>query len=423
MPSDNSSGLARAGWLENCSSAQTTAPRRAGASPWSADLQRSSGGSFSRWLRLRGSTYSRFPLWGRNSHRDLIRRRDLLVSQPFSTLVQVRCDGTVTNIEQSIKKCALDILEAIDPHALALYHRTNGDVVSAQQLIDRCLSNQDKFDDVWALNLRGSIAREERRFSDAEDAYKLAVMLNPAHAIVYANWRFFARISKDSTKASRSAGSRFRSNQNPPEPTRNGPTSCDCSDTTLKRSRNAAWPSRSGQTTPALYVLLGLCLMQQGRPLEAIEKYKMALLMEPNAPWIMTNWGDVLRQMRDFQGAAEKFAAALATNDRYYQANHSWGRMLMDEYDFQGAREKFEKALEINPRFEWTLASLASFFRLNKEFDKAEAEIRKALAVNSSFPDGFVHWANILIDQWQYDEALEKLRSALALNPRYRSGH
>jgi hypothetical protein len=43
-------------------------------------FQRSSGGSFSRWLRLRSSTYSRFPLWGRNSHKELIRRRNLLVS-------------------------------------------------------------------------------------------------------------------------------------------------------------------------------------------------------------------------------------------------------------------------------------------------------------------------------------------------------
>jgi tetratricopeptide (TPR) repeat protein len=179
--------------------------------------------------------------------------------------------------------------------------------------------------------------------------------------------------------------------------------------------------------------LLALARTKQGEEADrlfqgACEKYEAALKVKPDKHEALNNWGNALSDWaktkqggkadRLFQGACEKYEAALKVKPDKHEALNNWGNVLLarartkqgEEADrlFQGACEKYEAALKVKPDkhealYNWGHA-LSDWARRKQGeeadnlFKEACEKYEEALKRKPEIHEALYNWGNALSD-------------------------
>lgn len=169
--------------------------------------------------------------------------------------------------------------------------------------------------------------------------------------------------------------------------------------------------------------LLGVVRAQQGRNSEALELIGKALKIRPDAPEMLSNYGNVLKTQGHFAEALDSYDRALAIKPDYIAVIAKRGQVLRDLGRVDEALQATERALALKPDYAEALSSRGVILSDLKRYDQALASYDRALAVARDFPDVWNNRALTLKDMKRLVEALASVERALMLHPGFAEAH
>lgn len=104
-------------------------------------------------------------------------------------------------------------------------------------------------------------------------------------------------------------------------------------------------------SNPEVLNKLGFVLDRQGEQAEALAKYEASLRLEPNDDLTHNAIAGVLRRLGRPDEAQEHYKSAVDIDDRYEVTYYNYGQLLLEKGDREGARMMFGKALELKPDY------------------------------------------------------------------------
>ncbi len=165
----------------------------------------------------------------------------------------------------------------------------------------------------------------------------------------------------------------------------------------------------------AAHHLLGVMRAQQGRNTEALEHMGMALTLRPDAPEVLSNYGNVLKAQGRFAEALDSYDRALAIQPDYIAARIKRALVLRDLGQTQAALAAADDALALRPDFVEALNARGMLLADLGRNDEALASYDRALRLAPNFPDALSNRALVLKTLRRQDEALASAERALAV--------
>jgi tetratricopeptide (TPR) repeat protein len=141
------------------------------------------------------------------------------------------------------------------------------------------------------------------------------------------------------------------------------------------------------------------------------------------AKWGWLDWGYVLADEKDFDGAIEKYRKAIAIDPKFALAYYNWGLALdsKPDPDYDKAIEKYQMATDLDPNYAYAYnnwgAALAS--RSDPDYDGAIANYEVSIYLDRKNVFAYQNWGNALISKAPPDSdgAIQKYQMAIDIDP------
>lgn len=177
----------------------------------------------------------------------------------------------------------------------------------------------------------------------------------------------------------------------------------------------------------------GNALRDLGRPGEAIEKFKIAAALDPEISFVYNNWGNALRDLGSLEEALgrgrqalqrreeaiEKYEMAVALDPKYVYAYCNWGATLSELGRYRAAVDKFETAVRINPNHAYAYNNWGNASIGLGEWKKAINKFKMAVRHNLKHAYVYNNWGIALDRSGKHEEAVDKFTTAIAIDPKY----
>jgi tetratricopeptide (TPR) repeat protein len=168
---------------------------------------------------------------------------------------------------------------------------------------------------------------------------------------------------------------------------------------------------------------LGWFHYQKGEYDAAIEKYLMALKLQPEMPLFHNNIGNAYAQKGRHQDAAVELRKAIALKPDYAEAHMNLGLALEALGDIPGAVAEHKKALELKPNYAEALTALA-LLRMKdnpKDYPGAIDLFQRAIAANPRYTEAYINLGVAYNDTNRFAEGSVAFRKAIAVGPNHPS--
>jgi protein O-GlcNAc transferase len=159
--------------------------------------------------------------------------------------------------------------------------------------------------------------------------------------------------------------------------------------------------------------LLGVVRAQQGRNREALELMSAALKLRPDAPEVLSNYGNVLRAQGRFAEALASYDKALAVKPDYAATLSKRALVLRDLGRLETALDSADRALALQPDHVEALNTRGIILADMGRAEEALASYDRALALAPGFPDSLNNRALTLKRLKRHEEALVSVEQAL----------
>ena len=166
-----------------------------------------------------------------------------------------------------------------------------------------------------------------------------------------------------------------------------------------------------------LWNLLGAANADLSRFKEAISAFKIAILLNPDAPDAHNNLGLALHQKNDFEASITAFNKAIQLQPNYPDALNNLGAALYQQGQFEEAIKSLEKAISIKSDYAEAYFNLGLVFHGQGLFEKAMIEFEKALSLNSNYIDAHKKLGDVFIHLDRYEESIKCYRHAIKILP------
>ncbi|MGH0038399.1 MAG: tetratricopeptide repeat protein [Myxococcota bacterium] len=169
--------------------------------------------------------------------------------------------------------------------------------------------------------------------------------------------------------------------------------------------------------SPDAHHLLGLSLVQRGRPGDALPHYRAALRASPDSVDIHHNLGTALALVGRRDEAVAQLREALARNPEHPEALVNLGQLLAAGGQLTEAEEAYRSALRVAPREAAAHNSLGVLLARRGALDEAATHFAQAVRLR---PDHGEAWRNLGLAQLgrgDDEAAAAAFRNALAVDP------
>ncbi len=150
---------------------------------------------------------------------------------------------------------------------------------------------------------------------------------------------------------------------------------------------------------------------------EAIEKYRQAIKIDPEYVAAYGNWGNLLAEREDYNGAIKKYRQISKIDPEIANIFYNWGTVLSRCERYVEASEKFRQAIKIDTKHASAYLNLGVVLYKLTHYDEAIEKFRQAIKIDLKFADAYVNWGIMLVEREDYDEAIEKYRYAIKIDP------
>jgi tetratricopeptide (TPR) repeat protein len=162
---------------------------------------------------------------------------------------------------------------------------------------------------------------------------------------------------------------------------------------------------------------LGLALMADGQPEEAMAEYRKALEYEPGFPAAHNNLGIALLGEGRADEAIAEFEAAIAAAPRNAESHNNLGMAFRREGRMDEALAQYGAALEIKPDDLLTNFNMGNACLQAGRVDDAIARYQKTLEISPDFADAHNNLGNAYRSRGRIADAVAEYRRALAIDP------
>lgn len=175
------------------------------------------------------------------------------------------------------------------------------------------------------------------------------------------------------------------------------------------------------EDAPETRVEIALANLYAKNPTEAAKQASTATEMDPQNPLAWTIKGEGLLESRDYAGASEAFAKALALK-RDAESFYALGTAQLGMGEKQKAAETFAKFLAQVGDFGWSRVLVGRAYQGQGMSQEAETEFNNALVLDPTTPNANYFWAITILQGNGGNatpEVYSHLQAELRLNPRH----
>jgi len=266
----------------------------------------------------------------------------------------------------------------------------------------------------------GSILAQEKRWAEAETAFREALRLSPLEekaiaphmhlgAVLVEEKQFPAALEELNKAAEAAPGNAL---------------------TQFQLGRGLAAAGKDEEAEPHLKTALQLnpqlsgvaqelamALQRLGRQEESIPLFQQAIAQEPKNAQALTNLGLALTETGKARDAVPYFHRALAEAPNDPVVHEDLGVAELQQSHFDEAIAEFERARELDPRNPQLHYDLGLAYKFKDRMDDAARELTKAASLDPSLPDPPYTLGILWMQLGKLDEAATQLNIALALRP------
>jgi len=296
----------------------------------------------------------------------------------------VRFVVPIDDMDGLVQCTAEVVLMQVNPYILAVYKKQQGNGQASLQIIDEMLQEPSLDDGVRiaAYILQGKLLSDQKDDAKAEASFQKAIEIDRARRRWY----------------------------NHPSP----PHAADA------------------------YNSWGNMLEDRKEYNKAIEKYEMAVGLDPSDAMVYDDWGVAIddqnqdHDAKKLEAAIEKFQTAVKLDPKSAGAYLNWA-IVIDEQntnkegeqyraakEYQAAIEKFQTSIKLDPKDAHAHKNLGDVYHKGEDYADADAEYRKATELDPKYSLAFKNWGDMFLAQRNYPEAIDKYRKAMQLDPKYK---
>lgn len=167
-------------------------------------------------------------------------------------------------------------------------------------------------------------------------------------------------------------------------------------------------PTADNEKEAELWFQRGLDLEEGGAPLaDAVDAYKKAVSLNPNAAGALVNLGTIHYHLRRFREAQAYYERAIEVDPKYPLAQFNLGNLCDEWGQLDRARDYYLAALKLSPRYADAHYNMALLCERSGDYLNATRHWKEYLKI-----DPASNWSAIARRQ------LEKLREATVVNGR-----
>ncbi len=163
--------------------------------------------------------------------------------------------------------------------------------------------------------------------------------------------------------------------------------------------------------------LLGLLLLQAGRPADAISLLDRSIRIAPNVPSTHNTLGEAFRALDHLSESEASYRFALRLNPKFPEAWNNLANALQQQGRTLEAKEAYHKAIAIRPDYFRAYSNLGNLHLATAELQPAEQNLCKSLAINPNFPPTHAALGEALLRQGKSADAITSYQTAIRLNP------
>ena len=187
-------------------------------------------------------------------------------------------------------------------------------------------------------------------------------------------------------------------------------------------------PRTTGQATPPMpqevataeaagLVTQGNALLDQGKHVQAAERYRRATQLNPGDASAFINLGFALTEQGLHAEAEAPLKQAVQLNPHAPDALFLLGTSCKERGDVGAAIENYAKTLEIKPDFELCRQNLCQLLVENGNAEEAKEVVRAGIAITPEVANFHFYLGNLLMRDGDVDGAIASFRNALSIQP------
>jgi tetratricopeptide (TPR) repeat protein len=168
--------------------------------------------------------------------------------------------------------------------------------------------------------------------------------------------------------------------------------------------------------------LLAQCYFRQGKYELSRLVLENARAVDPQDPVTHNALGTVLLKLKQRAPAMESFKTAAALRPEFAEAHSNYGAMLVDSGDFDGAVKELESAVGAAPDMLGARLNLGNAYRGKLELAKAKEQYDKVVALDPTLPDTYYNLAILHLDSdLPGVDTIDRYNQAIAYFTTYRA--
>jgi Flp pilus assembly protein TadD len=169
---------------------------------------------------------------------------------------------------------------------------------------------------------------------------------------------------------------------------------------------------------PGGHAALGMCLIDSGRPKEAVPHLRRAVELAPDHAVFHFDLGRALERVMDVDGAEQEFRRAIEMSPQIAVHHEALGQLLLMNGRLEGAVLSLRNAISIEPSYN-RLLLLASALAEAGDAEESEALLKRLLELAPGSPVSYEAVGRGLEILGKVDEAGEVYVKGVALFPEY----
>lgn len=172
-----------------------------------------------------------------------------------------------------------------------------------------------------------------------------------------------------------------------------------------------------GGATPALYLMMGALLLDNGFSEDALQKFDAAIAANPGEVNAWYNRGNALRLLRRFDEALTSYRRCIKLAPEHVEARINMGVLLQDLKEYAAAIAYYDEALALRPDSITATYNRALALENTRNFAAALAGYDRVLALSPAYPYlmGRRQFARMLLCDWaDYTGQVKQVVDAVA---------
>jgi tetratricopeptide (TPR) repeat protein len=293
--------------------------------------------------------------------------------------------------------------------ALARALVNGGRAEEGRALYERLVAERP--DNPWLHFQHGHALFDQRRYREAEAAYRDALRLQPGDPEAHNN---LGVVLCDGLHEYEEAETAFRDalRLRPDYPMAHTNLGVALGNQGRYREAEAAYREalRLQPDLPLAHSDLGKALSDQSRYKEAVVACREALRLQPDLPEAHNNLGAALIHQGHYREAEAACREAIRLKPDFPLAHSNLGQVLDGQSRYPEAEAAYREAIRLKPDFFGARYCLGVVLSKQGRYKEAEAAYREAIHFRPDFPEAHYNLAGTLIHQGRFTEALAELR-------------